>query len=128
MSRIKVGQNVVFENILFFGNTAEMLPESKPVLEGIATTMKRNPGLIIEIHGHVNCPVNWPDCEKKTEFNNQLSINRAKAVYEYLINEGIDADRMTYKGFGATQMIYPDARSEEKMEKNRRVEIMVKEF
>jgi outer membrane protein OmpA-like peptidoglycan-associated protein len=129
LSRIKVGQNVVFENILFFGNSAQFLPESKPVLEGIVTTMKRNPGLEIEIQGHVNCPNGWSDCgDKKTEFNMQLSISRAKAVYDFLDKAGIDTNRMTFKGFGATRMIYPNARSEEKMAKNRRVEIVVMAF
>jgi len=128
LSRIKVGQNVSFENILFFGNTATFLQGSLPVLEGIAHTMKRNPGLKIEIQGHVNCPNGWSDCKNKNEFNMQLSMSRAKAVYDYLDEEGIDTDRMTYKGFGATRMIYPDARSEEKMAKNRRVEIVVTAF
>ncbi len=128
LSRIKVGQNVVFENILFFGNSAQFLPISKPVLEGIATTMKRNPGLKIEIQGHVNCPLGWSDCDKKEEFNMQLSLNRAKAVYDYLESGGIGTDRMTFRGFGASRMIYPNARSEDKMEKNRRVEIVVTAF
>ena len=128
LSRIKVGQNVVFENILFFGNSDRILPESRPVLDGIATTMERNPGLKIEIQGHVNCPSGWSDCDNKTEFNMQLSINRAKAVYDFLDKAGIDTNRMTFKGFGATRMIYPNARSEDKMEKNRRVEIVVMAF
>jgi len=128
MSRIKVGQNVVFENILFYGNSAQILPESKPALEGIATTMKRNPSLHIEIQGHVNCPTTWSDCDHMEEHNMQLSINRAKAVYDYLDDAEIDTQRMTFKGYGATKMVYPDARSEDKMEKNRRVEILVTGF
>jgi len=128
LSRIKVGQNVIFEKILFFGNSAQFLPESKPVLQGLETTLKRNPGLKIEIQGHVNCPLGTADCGKLEESNMQLSINRAKAVYDYLVKVGITATRMTYKGFGNTKMIYPDARSEEKMAKNRRVEIKVTAF
>ncbi len=128
LSRIKVGQNVVFENILFQGNSAEFLPESKPELEVIANTLKKNPSMHIEIQGHVNCPTTWPDCEKMGEYNMKLSLSRAKAVYAYMEAAGIDKQRMTYKGFGATQMIYPDARSEDKMEKNRRVEILVTGF
>lgn len=128
LSRIIVGQNVVFENILFFGNTARILPESKPVLQAIMTTMKRYQVMKIEIQGHVNCPTTWSDCEKRTEFNLQLSISRAKAVFDFLIESGINANRMTYKGFGANKMIYPNARSEDKMEKNRRVEIVVTAF
>ncbi|HOV12191.1 MAG TPA: OmpA family protein [Bacteroidales bacterium] len=125
LTKIKIGQNVVFENILFYGNTAEILPESKPALEAILSTMKRYPALHIEIQGHVNCPTTWEDCSKMKEHNMQLSINRAKAIYDYLEDGGIDPQRMTFKGFGETKMIYPDARSEDKMKKNRRVEILV---
>jgi len=45
-----------------------------------------------------------------------------------LLHAGIDTQRMTFKGYGATKMVYPDARSEDKMEKNRRVEILVTGF
>jgi outer membrane protein OmpA-like peptidoglycan-associated protein len=125
LTRIKTGQNVVFENILFYGNTAEILPESKPALEAIYSTMKRYPALHIEIQGHVNCPTTWEECSKMKEHNMQLSVNRAKAIYDYLEDGGIDPQKMTFKGFGETKMIYPDARSEDKMKKNRRVEILV---
>ena len=87
--------------------------------------MKRYPGLKIEIQGHVNCPSSVDNCDKMEETNLQLSIDRAEAVFKYLIKAGINPNRMTFKGFGATKMIYPDARSEDKMEKNRRVEIIV---
>lgn len=128
MSRIKVGQNVVFENILFHGNSAKVLPESLPVLDGLVATMMRNPGLYIEIQGHVNCPTHWGDCDKKNEFNMQLSVSRAKAVYDYLSEKGTATQRMSYKGFGSSMMLYPDARSEDKMMKNRRVEIVVLKY
>ncbi len=128
LSRIRVGQNVVFENILFYGNSAQILPESKPALEVILATMKRNSTMNIEIQGHVNCPTTWSDCDHMQEHNMQLSVNRAKAVYDYLNDNGIDTQRMTFKGYGATKMVYPDARSEDKMEKNRRVEILVTGF
>ncbi|MEI6123581.1 MAG: OmpA family protein [Bacteroidota bacterium] len=125
LSRIKVGQNVVFENILFVAGRADFIPESGAPLQVIANTMKRYPGLKIEIQGHVNCPSSVDNCDKMEETNLQLSIDRAEAVFKYLIKAGINPNRMTFKGFGATKMIYPDARSEDKMEKNRRVEIIV---
>lgn len=126
MSKIKVGQNVVFDNILFHGNTAEFLPVSTPSLESIANTLLKNPLMTIEIQGHVNCPTYWEDCKKMKDQNMRLSEARAKAVFDYLTDAGIDPDRMTYIGFGDTKMLYPDARSEDKMEKNRRVEIVIK--
>lgn len=128
LSRIRVGQNVVFDNILFYGNSHEILPESKPSLEAIRGTMQNYPTLTIEIQGHVNCPVIWEDCSRMKEQNMNLSVARAKAVYKYLCDQGIDPDRMTFAGYGDTRMLYPDARSEEKMKKNRRVEILVKGY
>ncbi|HOY32150.1 MAG TPA: OmpA family protein [Bacteroidales bacterium] len=125
LSRIKPGQNVVFEDILFYGNSDKFLPESKPYLEIIATTMKRNPGLKIEIQGHVNCPSIWPECDGMEDFNMRLSVSRAVAVYNYLSDAGIGEQRMSTKGFGASKMVFPDARSEDKMKKNRRVEILI---
>lgn len=127
MDRIIVGGNVVFENILFYGNEARILPGSEPALESLEGTMKKNPAMVIEIQGHVNCPQSWESCQtrKMNDFNMNLSKARAKAVYDYLVGQGVEATRMTYVGFGATQMLYPDARSEDKMEKNRRVEIRV---
>jgi outer membrane protein OmpA-like peptidoglycan-associated protein len=127
LDRIVVGKNIVFENILFYGNEARFLPESDPSLEILLGTMKKNSRLKIEIQGHVNCPTSWGDCETKRmeDFNMNLSVSRAKAVFEYLMEEGIDPSRMTYNGYGATRMIYPDARSEEKMRLNRRVEIAI---
>jgi outer membrane protein OmpA-like peptidoglycan-associated protein len=59
------------------------------------------------------------------EHNMQLSVNRAKAVYDYLEDKGIETNRMAYKGFGATKLLFPDARSEDRMKKNRRVEILI---
>jgi outer membrane protein OmpA-like peptidoglycan-associated protein len=127
LDKIVVGKNIIFDNILFYGNEARFLPESTPVLEGLANTMKKNPKLQVEVQGHVNCPTIWDACDDKKTIstNMNLSINRAKAVYEYLMQAGIDPARMTYQGYGASKMIYPDARSEEKQKMNRRVEIMI---
>ncbi len=125
MSRIKVGQNIVFENILFYSGRDIFLPESHAPLEVIASTMKRYPTLKIEIQGHVNCPSSVPNCEELEDGNMQLSVDRAKAVKNYLEKQNIAANRMTFKGFGSSKMIYPNARSEEQMQKNRRVEIIV---
>jgi outer membrane protein OmpA-like peptidoglycan-associated protein len=127
LDKIIVGKNVVFDNIIFFGDEARFLPESTPVLEDIVNTLKKNPLMVIEIEGHVNCPSIWETCKnRKTIASNQnLSVNRAKAVYENLMQAGIDPSRMTYKGYGASKMVYPNARSENQQKQNRRVEIVI---
>jgi len=58
-------------------------------------------------------------------FSKGKAVDRAKLVYRLLSEEGIPARRMSYKGMGNTEMIYPHARTEEEMRKNMRVEIFV---
>jgi outer membrane protein OmpA-like peptidoglycan-associated protein len=55
----------------------------------------------------------------------ELSLNRAKAVYQYLADNGIDAARLSYKGFGHKHpLVYPED-TEEKRTTNRRVELKI---
>jgi outer membrane protein OmpA-like peptidoglycan-associated protein len=55
----------------------------------------------------------------------KLSKDRAKAVNDYLINKGIDASRLSYKGYGNSKMIYKNPMNEKQNEENRRVEIKI---
>ena len=124
LNKLAEGNHLIFENILFQGGSARLVTEAQPVLESIASTLLRNTNVDIEIHGHVNCPHSM-DCEKKETDNYNLSVARAKAVYDYLVNAGVSPQRLSYKGFGATQMLFPDATSDDQMKFNRRVEIIV---
>jgi outer membrane protein OmpA-like peptidoglycan-associated protein len=128
LDKITVGHNIIFDNILFSGNSDKILPESYPSLENLVSTLKKYPNLAIEIEGHVNCPSSYSDCGKLEDWNQKLSEMRAKAVNDWLTDEGIQQERMTHKGYGASKMLFPDARSEEKMKMNRRVEIKVLSF
>jgi len=55
----------------------------------------------------------------------ELSEERAQAILDYLKDEGVDASRMSAKGYGATQMIYKKPENEDQAKVNRRVEIRV---
>lgn len=127
LDRIVAGKNVIFDNILFYGDQARFLPESTPSLQTLASTMNRNPKLVIEVQGHVNWPkmMSENNSPAMAEHNQELSEERAKAVVDYLRTNGVESRRMTWKGYGSTRMIYPDARSEEQMKQNRRVEIVI---
>ena len=57
--------------------------------------------------------------------NNPLSVRRAEACKKYLVNKGINADRMTTAGFGSTQPV-ADNKTAEGRQKNRRIEIKIK--
>jgi outer membrane protein OmpA-like peptidoglycan-associated protein len=127
MKKIVKGASVILENIVFESNTAVILPESYKALELLAGSMKQNPTLKIEIQGHVNWINDWKD---KTDTTGLLTLSkeRAKAVYDYLVKKSVAAERMTYKGYGNTKMLYPEAKTEEEQEKNRRVEILVTSY
>lgn len=124
---IVVGKKIVLENILFYGGTPEFKPESTPALNNLVLVMRNNPNLKIEIQGHICCEKankdGWDDVYK----DHNLSSNRARAVYHHLISKGIDENRMTFKGFGASRKLYPRERDEEERGKNRRVEILILE-
>lgn len=139
LPKLKEGNKYLLENMNFVGDTSQLIPASVPTMENLYKVMKRNKNLVIQIEGHVNYPSGWPDPNKtfhrsiryvppgmnQFQFNQWLSDHRANAVRNYLIERGIDSNRMTTIGYGAAKMLYPNAVTEEEMAKNRRVEIQV---
>lgn len=105
------------QGILFATGKAELQPESRPVLKEIASTMKKNGDLKILIEGHT-------DNVGAAASNLSLSDARAAAVKTALVSEfGLDAARITTKGFGDTKPAAPNATAIGRAQ-NRRVEIV----
>ena len=119
----KSGEKADIENLYFVGNKAILLKKSEPELPKVLKFMQVNPTLRIEIAGHVNEP-NAPDVTTES-WEYDLSVRRAKMVYDYLLENGIDKSRITYKGYGNWEMRFPHARLEKHQSQNRRVEIRV---
>lgn len=111
---------IVLENILFYNRSLQFTSESYPDLEELFEIMQKFNTLKIEIQGHV-C------CNHEISAGLLASTGRAKAVYDYLVEKGIDSTRMIYKGFGSTRKRYPLERDEYEMAMNRRVEILILE-
>ena len=95
---IKVGSNVVLKNVFFELDSYELKPESKVELLRLADFMKNNSNLKVEIGGHT-------DNQGSAQHNKVLSENRAKSVMKFLINNGIDAQKLTSKGYGQDKPI-----------------------
>jgi len=114
LTDLEVGKTLVLKNLNFEGGTAVLLPEAKPTLEMLLKTMQNNPTLEIEIGGHVCCKDDMP-----------LSILRAQSVYKYLVKNGINKERMTYKGHSRNKPIFENDLNEVHARANRRVEITV---
>lgn len=124
-SSTKVGSKLVLPNMNFEPGRHFLLSGSFGILRELYKVMKDNPTLQIEIHGHVCCMsggVDGPDVDTGAP---DLSVQRAKAIYEYLVSAGISAQRMQYKGFGSSQKLFPEERTPLEETKNRRVEIKI---
>ncbi|HLG35338.1 MAG TPA: OmpA family protein [Bacteroidia bacterium] len=114
---IKVGQSTVLKNIFYETASAELKSDSKTELERIAIFLNANPGVKIEISGHT-------DNVGDKIYNQKLSEKRAQSVYDYLVANGIAADRITFKGYGDTKPVASND-SEEGRKQNRRTEMAV---
>jgi outer membrane protein OmpA-like peptidoglycan-associated protein len=120
---LKVGDNIELPYLLFVGGMHDFLQISYPYLDELFYVMRDNPTLEIEIQGHVCCTNEQDGLDFSTGRKN-LSYARAKAVYDFLRKSGIDADRMSYKGYGHQFPITLE-RSEAEKTRNRRVEIKI---
>ena len=107
---------IVTHGINFDYNKAIIRPESMGTLNMIIQVMKENPDLKFEVGGHT-------DSDGDDNYNMQLSQQRAVAVLTQLISMGIDASRLTAKGYGESKPI-ADNNTPEGKANNRRVEFV----
>lgn len=125
-SELISGDEVILEGLNFYPGSHHTLPEAKPVLKKLLELLQQNKTMRIEIQGHVCCAEkpNQDGLDDETgDF--KLSWNRAQFVYDYLIQNGIDASRVTYRGFAMTRpLVYPENTIQDQI-KNRRVEILI---
>lgn len=112
------GSIVRIHNINFYLNSDEVMRTSEPAMEELYQTLKKHPKMKVQIRGHICCNPNINDT--------RLSDKRARRIHQYLIRRGIAPSRLSYKGFGSSQPIFPipeDTYNQERI--NRRVEIMI---
>jgi outer membrane protein OmpA-like peptidoglycan-associated protein/tetratricopeptide (TPR) repeat protein len=114
---IEVGEKVKLENIFFGFDSFELEDRSSAELNTIISFLKENPGVKISIEGHT-------DNEGSSAYNKSLSENRAKSVFIYLTENGIDKGRLSYKGFGDSMPVSTND-TEEGRALNRRTEVKI---
>jgi peptidoglycan-associated lipoprotein len=90
-----IDKPVVVENIFYDYDKATLRPESKEALDGLVKILNDNPNVTIELGAHT-------DCKGSDAYNEKLAQRRAQSVVDYLIEAGIDAARLTAKGYGET--------------------------
>lgn len=117
VTELSVGDAVVLQNIHFEYNRADLTTDSQSGIEMLTEFLKRNPGLKVELAGHT-------DNVGSESYNQKLSADRAEVVRNALIANGIDADRLTARGYGASKPLKAND-SEEHRALNRRTEMII---
>ncbi|MDT0556071.1 OmpA family protein [Patiriisocius hiemis] len=102
LSEANIGDTVILEGILFIPGLDVIREESLPTLYKVKRYLLENPAVKFKVLGHVCCGINGEpspiDGRNNRTGNLTLSRDRAKAVYRYLLKEGINASRMSYEG------------------------------
>ena len=95
--------SVVSSTALFFNlNSARLLDRAKSAMQLLAETIAAAPkDQVFTLVGHADDETGTP------EYNQKLSEKRAKAVYDYLVEQGVNKDQLTWKGVGSSQNIFP---------------------
>lgn len=117
LQKIGLGKKEVLKNIFFDTNEYVLLQESKIELDDLIDFLSENTGLEIEMQGHT-------DNVGSDSANQILSENRAKSVYTYLIENGVNSARLSFKGYGASSPI-ADNDTEAGRKLNRRTEFKI---
>ncbi|HRS19465.1 MAG TPA: OmpA family protein, partial [Bacteroidales bacterium] len=120
MQPIAIGNTVVLNNVFFDTDSYSLKPESKVELLAIVDFMNQNPLICFEIGGHT-------DNVGNKQYNTTLSNNRAKAVYDFIVEAGISSSRLSYKGYADNKPVV-DNTTPENRAKNRRTELVITKF
>ncbi len=119
LKTVDIGAEMNLYNIYFETDSFRILPESEPELVKLAGFLETNSSLRVEIQGHT-------DNTGDSEHNLKLSKNRARSVTDYLINYGIEKNRLDWAGFGEDKPV-ADNNTEEGKRMNRRTTIKIVE-
>jgi OOP family OmpA-OmpF porin len=110
-------KTIVFDHLNFDSATTRLTPESNPTVTNLVTILKCFPNAQVQLDGHT-------DSTGDAAANKQLSIDRANAIRDLLIQGGVDTNRITTEGYGADKPIASND-TEEGRARNRRTELVV---
>lgn len=110
---------MTLKGVNFDNDQATLRPDAVAILDEAVATLKRYPGMKVEVAGHT-------DSHSSDEHNLALSDRRAKTVMDYFVSKGVAAERLSAKGYGEAQPV-ADNGSADGRAKNRRVELRILE-
>ncbi|MBI3509596.1 MAG: OmpA family protein [Bacteroidetes bacterium] len=111
---ISAGKKIIADDIHFASGDSTINSDSYWKLDLLSNELSQTPKIKVEIDGHT-------DSTGTTDANQKLSEARARAVKRYFVSKGIDAKRITTKGYGSSKPLGKDPA------KNRRVEFIFSE-
>ncbi len=114
---VKSNQAIELKNIKFEFDKSTLLASSTMELNKLTKFLNENPTVKIKIQGHT-------DSMGSEQYNQKLSEDRAKTVYLYLVEMGIDKNRLRYEGFGESKLTKKEV-NDESRSINRRVEFVL---
>ena len=117
LTPVEIGKSIIIDDLHFKTGLTELDDASYRLLDQLVDFMSQNSTLKIEIAGHT-------DSDGSEEFNQTLSEGRAQSAVNYIIEKGVDQDRLVAKGYGETQPLFEND-TEENKANNRRVELKV---
>jgi outer membrane protein OmpA-like peptidoglycan-associated protein len=100
------GDRIYLERVLFERGSSQLTIQAKKELDKIALLLHKFKNIQFEVQGHVCCtPTYHREAIDRETKKRELSVNRAKRVFNYLFKKGISNSRMTYRGYGNTQSL-----------------------
>ncbi|MEM6721350.1 MAG: OmpA family protein [Bacteroidota bacterium] len=126
INKLSVGKSYSFGKINFKTGRVTLIKSSKKELEKLVRFLNKNRKIHIEIQGHVCCGGNdVSDALNSVTGTHTLSVDRARFIYKYLISRGIEAKRLSYKGYAFTAPLHFPEKGKRDRGANRRVEIKI---
>ena len=118
MNKIIKNKAIAVKDIFYDYNKANIRPDAAIRLDTLAQTLMDNPTISIELGSHT-------DSRGGDAYNLKLSQRRAESAVAYIVSKGIDKSRITARGYGETQPIIKNAKTEAQFQRNRRTEFKV---
>ena len=121
LDRIIVNKSIVLDNIYYDLDKDDIREDAALELDKLIIILKDNPNISIELSSHT-------DDRSSVEYNQDLSQRRAESAVTYILSKGINENRITAKGYGESQLIITNAKTEEQHQINRRTEFKVTSY
>jgi len=121
LDRIIVNKSIVLDNIYYDLDKADIREDAALELDKLVVILEDNPNISIELSSHT-------DDRASVDYNQDLSQRRAESAVSYILSKGIDQNRVSAKGYGESQLLIQNAKTEDEHQVNRRTEFKVTSY